>query len=158
MGIYEEGSSFKSSFDWAKIKRIGKPLLIVIVVLIVIFLVYLIASSFQPPTIRAVFEKSPLSLSRDVDTALDVTITNLTEARASNVKVQVSPVDVRSLHVYPASDTIAVLGKGESRTLTFVVKPRKEDQAIFPGDYKIDIIVAMNEETFTQEIVLILEE
>jgi hypothetical protein len=156
MGIYEE-KKFDFNVGFGQAKKYAKPIALIVVALIVLYLIYLMAVSYQANALNAHLNKNPLSLASDADAILTVNLTNVTEADALNVKVNVYPKDVASLHVYPSTKTVSLLGKGESRKLEFVVKPVFNGE-VLPGDYKINVETEINGQKFSSELVLTLVE
>ena len=156
MGIYEE-PKFNFSYGFGQAKKYFRPAALIIACLVVLYLLYIGLAGFQPNALNAYLNKNPLSLASDTETILTVNLTNVTAADALNVKVNVYPKDVASLHVYPNTKTVALLGRGESRKLEFLVKPVFNGE-IFPGDYKLLVETEINGQPFSSELVLTLRE
>ena len=156
MGIYEE-KKFDFTFAFAQAKKYAKPVGAIITALVILYLLFGIYTSFKPTALQAGLNRNPLSLGSDTETILTVNLINVSEADALNVKVNVFPRDVASLHVYPATKTVSLLGKSESRKLEFLVKPILNNE-VFPGDYRIIIETELHGEKFSSELILTLVE
>ncbi len=161
MGLYDGKSrvhvslpEFKFDFEWRKLKY---PALGLAALLVVLFFAFSIALLVQPKAIEASLSPNPLDLAKEQDSFLTVTINNVTDSTASNIVVSVETSDQHSILIFPKSQEIATLGKGETRTLLpFAVSPNPV-YTVYSGTYILTIKTAINGQTFSKQVALQLK-
>ena len=151
MGIYE-----KQPLNLGRVMAYKKVILLVVAVVVIAVLAYVILSSFQPTTIKTGFSKNPLAIS-DRETTLSVYIANTTGSDAGEVFVDVRPVDIKTLTITPARQTITLLGAEENRKLDYRVSVN-QGETVYPGNYTITVKAIINQDVFEEEFILTLME
>ncbi|MCX6799277.1 MAG: hypothetical protein NTW59_04255 [Candidatus Diapherotrites archaeon] len=158
MGIYKQGKlqlpDFKFSFAKAK-----KPALAVAGAAVVILVALGLMALLQPAPIQGTLDPNPLDLTKGAQNSfLTVTVTNVTDATATNVPIRVEAVAADALVVFPKGANIATLGKGEYRTLNnaFSVRPNP-NAVVYSGAYDIVITATINGQQFSKKVTLELK-
>ena len=155
MGLYKKAWFSFSDLDWEKLKT---PILAFLVLIGLIIALSLLASVLQPRALNVSLGENPLVLTEGGKnfTVLTVVVTNTTGRDALNVPVVVEALDPNSILIdvdERKEITIPILGDGESRAPTFIVRvnPSRE---ILPGNYKIAVSTEINGKAFVEEITL----
>lgn len=137
MSIYDEAKSMslpKFSFGFDKLKF---PVIAVIIVLIIAFLIVLIPSLFKPDPLLVSFEENQFDLSEKKSLLMKIVVVNVLEEDAADSKLKADPVDEDSITISPKEVLIPTLGKGETRTFNFNIRPLNEN--IPSGNYEIQV-------------------
>ncbi len=151
MGIYDENKFVFAGLKIDPSQKLFKYIATAIAVVIIAIIVLSVGSNLlKPDPFRLIFSKNPLDLSKEQNVLLKIQITNITEEKAENVLVKIVPEDNVSLLVFPIEETIAVLGKGETRELLFTIRPDPRSE-ILTGQYKINIYAVINGEEFSKQ-------
>jgi len=159
-------SLYEDEFDFAFVKEKLVPTLpLIIFALIIAFVAYFVITSIitvvQPKAIGLSFSNNPFDVSKTSapNTILTVVISNITDEDAKNVLVEVKAVDFKSITIDKEAfktEEIELLGKGESRSLKFIVSPVDKNK-ILQGKYTINVQALINEDIFKESITLQIE-
>jgi len=155
MGLYDgkfkPSIAFKLDFDWRKLKV---PALGFAALLVVLFFAFSIAVMVMPRALSSTISPNPLNLSSDLDSFLTVKVNNVTDATAASIIVSVEASDQHSIDIFPKSQEIQTLGKGENRTLSpFVVSPNP-GYNVYSGTYILTIKTEINGQQFSEQVAL----
>ena len=124
----------------------------VIGAIVLIAIVFIAVSSYKPSAFSFAFSKNPVSLERDSDAILTLSVVNVTGEDARNVSIEVFPKDSSALHVFPTKKELSFLGVNEIRNVDFRIQMNKEE--IVAGNYSIQVGVKINNEKFDKTIFL----
>jgi len=157
MSIYKSRKLPKFDFK-IDFGRLRYPAIAIGGVAVIVTTALIAMALMQPDPIDAALYPNPLDLAKgNLNTFLTVTVTNVTDATASNVQVSVEAVAAESLVIYPAMSSIATLEKGAHRTLPpFAVRPNPNAK-VYSGSYDLIIKTAINGKEFSKTVTLELK-
>src|SRR3989344_4884940 len=150
---------YDNEFKFHSFKKKALEILPIVIALIIIVLIAFFLINFvQTKAVSLSFKDNPLNVSKvkDASTILVVAVNNVTKETAENVFVEVKAVDFKSISIdkdESKTEKIELLGKGESRTLKFIVSP-VEKETILEGSYIIEVKALINGEEFNEKISL----
>ena len=126
-----------------------------IILLIIAF--FALQMAFQPKPIIAVLSPNPLDLITESTTAFTVDVFNTTDSTASNAILKISPIASEMFVITPETKTISTFESGGRRQFIFQIRPFNKNNpaaGVPAGDYKINIVLAIDGKEFIEEVVL----
>ncbi len=154
MGIYDQGFDFKMAFGDSK--KMWQIIAAVVVVLIIGAAGFFLMQAAKPSALEFKFAKNPIK--PDETTAVIVKVTNITEADAVDVTLNLRAKEYSEFTVYSSGlgfdGKIPLLSKGTFREITFDVNPVN---SIPPGTYVLVANTKINGQDFEKEAVLTVQ-
>ncbi|MDD5162687.1 MAG: hypothetical protein PHD95_00595 [Candidatus ainarchaeum sp.] len=156
MGIYDnkkkQGIKFGFSF-----KQFKYPAIFVggLIVIIIVFLA--LQALLEPQPIIVSINPNPIDLAQEETALLTVNAVNTTQQNSASSSLKVVPVASEMFVVTPALQEISTFEAGARREFVFQIRPLNKanpNSIVPPGDYKIKILLAINGQEFSKEIVL----
>jgi len=157
MGIYDKEVKEKKALSLnLNLKQLKYPLAIIIIAALIVVIYFLVIGFTKSDPVQANFSSNPLDISSNSknDTLLSVTVWNPLDEDLFNATIEVKPIDEKSLRVLESKQTLNVLGKGESKTLKFVVEANAPAKEIASGNYEIEIKFTAGEKVYSKRVTL----
>ncbi|MEW6295654.1 MAG: hypothetical protein AB1467_05170 [Candidatus Diapherotrites archaeon] len=157
MGIYDKEVKEKKALGLNfNLKKLKYPLAVIIIAVLIVVIYYLVVGFTKSDPIQASFSSNPLDISSNPknDSLLSVTVWNPLDQDLSNAVIEVTPIDQKSLRVLESKQTVSVLGRGENRTLPFVVEANAPAKEIASGNYEIEIKFTAGSNVYSKRVTL----
>ncbi len=153
MSLYDSGPDFNLGIDP---KKMIVPIAGITVIILLVLVGMWASENVKPDPLSMRFEKSPIKPGEQ--TKLFVNVTNISENDAENVSLKYGARENSEFDIYPLNEKfkgqIAVISKGASREITFIVNPVGN---ILPGTYTFDVNTVINGAFYKKEIMLTVQ-
>lgn len=152
MGIYDKKFDLGLNVDTGIIKL---AIIGIIALVVLLVLGQLAVNFFKPNALQLSFSENPLDLTADhsKNTMLTVRVTNVLQADAANVVVEVKPVVENALIVFCDKTKFDKIEKGSRRDVSCSIRKNPLVQ-LTQGTYKILAKTSLNGENYQKEAVL----